>query len=113
MNKKIIAPLAVAIVLLLAGIAYLGYKLNEQKQVNKDMQELAELDKQEKCFAYWTAGQGKEGVIAMAGKYRVSRNNVFEYYKRELKSIGVKSADEFIALLKRRERRLSRSHTKS
>lgn len=73
----------------------------------------SELDKQEKCFAYWTAGQGKEGVIAMAGKYRVSRNNVFEYYKRELKSIGVKSADEFIALLKRRERRLSRSHTKS
>ena len=45
MNKKVIAPLAVVIVLLLAGIAYLGYKLNEQKQVNEDMQELAALDK--------------------------------------------------------------------
>ena len=47
MNKKVIAPLAAVIVLLLAGIAYLGYSLNEQKQVNKDMQELAALDKKE------------------------------------------------------------------
>lgn len=47
MNKKVIVPLAAVIVLLLAGIAYLGYNLNEQKQVNKDMQELAALDKKE------------------------------------------------------------------
>ena len=67
-----------------------------------------EIDKQERCYALWTAGQCKEGVIALAGKKRVSRNDVFEYYKRELKAIGVKSADEFIILLKRREKRLSR-----
>ena len=67
-----------------------------------------EIDRQEKCYALWTAGQCKEGVIALAGKKRVSRNDVFEYYKRELKAIGVKSADEFIILLKRREKRLSR-----
>ena len=47
MNKKVIIPLAAIIVLLLAGVAYLGYNLNEQKQVNKDMQELAALDKKE------------------------------------------------------------------
>ena len=67
-----------------------------------------EIDRQEKCYALWTAGQCKKGVIALAGKKRVSRNDVFEYYKRELKAIGVKSADEFIILLKRREKRLSR-----
>ena len=47
MNKKVIAPLAIVIAILLAGIAYLGYSLMEQKQVNQDMQELAALDKQE------------------------------------------------------------------
>lgn len=44
MSKKI---LAVVIVLLLAGMAWLGYDLMQEKQANKDMQELAALDKQE------------------------------------------------------------------
>ena len=53
-------------------------------------------------------GQRKDGVIALAGKRRVSRSNVFDYYKRELKGIGVKNASDFVAILKRREKRLSR-----
>lgn len=44
MSKKI---LAVVIVLLLAGMTWLGYDLIQEKQANKDMQELAALDKQE------------------------------------------------------------------
>ena len=44
MNKKILTGI---IVLLLAGIAYLGYNLNEEKQVNRDMLELAALEKVE------------------------------------------------------------------
>ena len=44
MSKKI---LAIVIVLLLAGMAWLGYDLKQEKAANKDMQELAELDKQE------------------------------------------------------------------
>lgn len=44
MNKKLM--LAV-IVLLLAGIAYLGYSLREEKQANEDMQELVALEKTE------------------------------------------------------------------
>lgn len=44
MSKKI---LAIVIVLLLAGMAWLGYDLKREKQANKDMQELAALDKQE------------------------------------------------------------------
>lgn len=47
MNNKIVVSLVGVIALLSVGIAYLGYNLNEQKQVNKDMQELAALDKKE------------------------------------------------------------------
>ena len=39
--------LIVVILLLLAGMAWLGYSLMQEKQTNQDMQELAELDKQE------------------------------------------------------------------
>ena len=47
MNKKVIIPLIVAGVLLLGGIVYLAISLGQQKQANKEMQELAELDKKE------------------------------------------------------------------
>lgn len=47
MNKKILIPLIVLIVALLGGVAYLFMSLEQQKQDNADMQELAELDKQE------------------------------------------------------------------
>ena len=47
MKKKILIPLVVVILVLLGGLAYLFMNLQEQKQVNRDMQELAELDKQE------------------------------------------------------------------
>ncbi|MBO4718465.1 MAG: hypothetical protein J5658_01195 [Prevotella sp.] len=46
--KKVLVPLmAVVILALIAGAAWLFRDLQQQKQVNKDMQELAELDKQE------------------------------------------------------------------
>jgi len=44
MNKKIFA---VVIFLMLAVMGWLGYSLMQEKQTNKDMQELAALDKQE------------------------------------------------------------------
>jgi DNA repair exonuclease SbcCD ATPase subunit len=46
--KKVLVPLLAALILvLLGGLAYLFVNLQEQKQVNEDMQELARLDKQE------------------------------------------------------------------
>ena len=47
MNKKVLIPLIVVIVLLLAGVAYLAKGLFDQKQANEEMQELAEMDKKE------------------------------------------------------------------
>lgn len=46
-NKKIIIISAVIGVFLLGGIVYLSISLQQQKQANRDMQELAELDKKE------------------------------------------------------------------
>ena len=47
MNKKILIVLIVFIIALCGGMVWLFLNLQEQKQVNKDMQELAELDKKE------------------------------------------------------------------
>ena len=47
MKKKILIPLILVILALMGGLAYLFKNLEEQKKVNRDMQELAELDKQE------------------------------------------------------------------
>ena len=78
MNKKVIAPLVAVIVLLLAGIAYLGYNLNEQKQVNKDMQELAALDKKEMEYEYQQfADQYKEMQT------RINNDSIVEQLGRE------------------------------
>ena len=47
MNKKILIPLIVLVVALCGGIVWLFFSLQEQKQVNEEMQELVEMDKQE------------------------------------------------------------------
>ena len=47
MNKKILLPLVAVIIALLGGMAYLLMNLQQQRQANEDMQELARLDKQE------------------------------------------------------------------
>lgn len=47
MNKKILTPLIIAIVLLLIGVIFLSVSLGQQKQANEEMRELAALDKQE------------------------------------------------------------------
>lgn len=47
MNKKILIPIILIGLLLVAGIAYLSITLSNQKKENKAMRELAELDKKE------------------------------------------------------------------
>ena len=47
MSKKVLIPLVIVILILVGGLVWLFLNLQEQKQVNQDMQELAELDKKE------------------------------------------------------------------
>jgi hypothetical protein len=78
MKSKIIAPLAIVIALLVGGVAYLGYNLNEQKKVNKDMQELAALDKKEMENEYQQfAAQYSEM------KTRINNDSIVEQLSRE------------------------------
>lgn len=47
MKKSILVPIIIVGVLLIGGIVYLTLSLNKQKEANREMQELAELDKKE------------------------------------------------------------------
>ena len=47
MNKKVLIPVIIIGLLLIGGIAFLAIRLDKQKQENKAMQELAEMDKKE------------------------------------------------------------------
>ena len=47
MNKKVLIPIIIVGLLLVAGIAYLAVSLNKQNEENRAMQELAEMDKKE------------------------------------------------------------------
>jgi flagellar basal body-associated protein FliL len=47
MKKYVWIPLVVLILLLLAGMVWLGYSFYKEREENKAMQELAALDKQE------------------------------------------------------------------
>ena len=47
MNKKVLIPVIIVGLLLVAGIVYIAISLNEQKEETRAMQELAEMDKRE------------------------------------------------------------------
>ncbi len=47
MNKKILIPLIGVLVFLIGAVIFLVFNLNEQKEANRDMQELANLEKKE------------------------------------------------------------------
>ncbi len=47
MRKTVLIPIIVVVLLLVAGIIYLMHGLSKQRQANVELQELAELDKQE------------------------------------------------------------------
>ena len=47
MNKKVIIPLIIVIVILIGGVGYLYNSLKKHQEESEKMQELAALDKQE------------------------------------------------------------------
>lgn len=46
-NKKLFAVFVIICLLLVGGLCYMGFNLRQQRKANADMQQLAELDKQE------------------------------------------------------------------
>ncbi|MBR1547590.1 MAG: hypothetical protein IJ637_02545 [Prevotella sp.] len=78
MNKKLTTALAVVIALLVAGVGYLGFSLSEEKKVNKQMQELAALDKSEMESEY-----EKFDAQYSEMKTRISNDSIVEQLTRE------------------------------
>lgn len=96
MNKKVLVPLIVVIVLLIGGVAYLYVNLNNQKKANQDMQELADLDKKEmeneyeqfaKQYSEMKTQINNDSIVAQLTQEQLKSQQLLEELKR------VKSSD--------------------
>lgn len=105
MNKKIIIPLAIVIVLLAGGIAWLAVNLNKQKQANEDMKELAALDKKEmeneyeqfaRQYSEMKTQINNDSIVAQLTQEQLKTQKLLE----ELKSVKSSDAREIARLKK-------------
>lgn len=79
MNKKVVNIVVVIVILLLiGGVAYLAISLNQEKQANKDMQELAALDKKEMENEYQQFADQYNEM-----KTRINNDSIVEQLTRE------------------------------
>ena len=105
MKKKILIPLLLLLLLLAAGVGYLYYNLDQQKKVNKDMQELAELDKKEMQNEYEQFAQqysemktqiNNDSIIAQLTQEQLRTQQLL----KELKEVKANDAREITRLKK-------------
>lgn len=69
------------------------------------------VEQQEQCFRYWEVGRRNAAVKEnTTGKVRYG--HVFAYFRKELRSIGVRSEDAFKAALLSRSKRISKAQRK-
>ena len=103
--KKIIIPLVVILLLLLGGLAYLYKSLDEQKKVNQDMQELAELDKKEMQNEYEEFARqysemktqiNNDSIVAQLTKEQIRTQELL----KELREVKANDAREITRLKK-------------
>lgn len=105
MNKKLLGAFIIALLLLAAIAVWLYSGLQEQKQVNRDMQELAELDKQEMENEYERFTQqysemmtqiNNDSIIAQLTQEQMRTQQLLE----ELKQVKASDAREIARLKK-------------
>ncbi len=91
MNKKIIIPLLAVIIVLVGGVAYLFTSLTQQKQANKEMQELADLDKKEmeneyeqfaKQYSEMKTQINNDSIVAQLTQEQMRTQQLLEELKR-------------------------------
>ena len=104
-NKKIIIISAVIGVLLLGGIVYLSISLQQQKQANRDMQELAELDKKEMENEYQQFADQYSEMKTQINNDSIIEQLTQEQMKteqllKELKNVKATDAREIVRLKK-------------
>ena len=99
MEKKIWIPIALVALLLLGGIAYLYVSLDEQKKVNQDMQELAELDKKEKFAQQYSEMKtqiNNDSIVEQLTQEQLKTQKLLE----ELRNVRATDAREITRLKK-------------
>lgn len=105
MNKKLLGAFIVALLLLAAIAVWLYSGLQEQKQVNRDMQELAELDKQEmeneyerftRQYSEMMTQINNDSIIAQLTQEQMRTQQLLE----ELKQVKASDAREIARLKK-------------
>ena len=105
MKKIILIPLIFLLLLLAAGVGYLYYSLDQQKKVNQDMQELAELDKKEMQNEYEQFAQqysemktqiNNDSIIAQLTQEQLRTQQLL----KELKEVKANDAREITRLKK-------------
>lgn len=105
MNKKIVIPLIIVILLLAAGVAYLAINLTQQQQANKDMQELAALDKKEmeneyeqfaRQYSEMKTQINNDSIVAQLTQEQMKTQKLLE----ELKNVKSNDAREIARLKK-------------
>jgi myosin heavy subunit len=105
MNKKLLGAFIIALLLLAAIAVWLYSGLQEQKQVNRDMQELAELDKQEmeneyerftKQYSEMMTQINNDSIIAQLTQEQMRTQQLLD----ELKQVKASDAREIARLKK-------------
>ena len=105
MNKKIVLPLVAAIVLLVAGVVFLAFNLMKQQKVNKEMQELAVLDKKEmeneyeqfaRQYSEMKTQINNDSIVAQLTQEQMRTQQLLE----ELKQVKASDAREIARLKK-------------
>ena len=66
---------------------------------------------QDLCFTYWEFGKHNQRIREIS-KHKTKYAHVFQYYRRELKAIGITAAEEFAKALVLRSKRISRNQGK-
>lgn len=105
MNKKVLIPLVLLILALVAGVAFLTKGLLDQKQANEEMQELAELDKKEMENEYQQFAQQYSEMRAQITNDSIIAQLTQEQLKteqllKELKEVKSSNAREIARLKK-------------
>lgn len=92
MNKKVIVPIAGVIIAVMAGlVGYLAFSLNKQKEANRDMQELANLEKMEmeneyeqfaRQYSEMKATINNDSIVAQLTQEQLRTQRLLEELKR-------------------------------
>lgn len=91
MNKKILIPLIGVLVFLIGAVIFLVFNLNEQKEANRDMQELANLEKKEmeneyeqfaRQYSEMKAQINNDSIVAQLTQEQLRTQRLLEELKR-------------------------------